>query len=78
MTLRVWYKKAVIHIVVRANFNILVVGVRLNEVYKFKLKPARQTLYLPTIVSWVRIINCYKYERLIGCCLKQIIVCVWI
>lgn len=57
---------------------MLVVGVRLDEAYKFKLKPARQTLYLPTIVSWVRIINYYKYERLIRYCLKQIIDCVWI
>lgn len=73
MTLRVWYKKAVIHVVVRANFNILVVDVRLNEVYKFKLKPARQTLYLLTFVDGVRIINRYKYERLARCCLKQII-----
>lgn len=78
MTLRVWYKKAVIHIVVRADFNILVVGVRIDEVREFKLKPARQTLYLPALVDGVRIINCYKYERLIGCCLKQIIDCVWI
>ena len=78
MTLRVWYKKAVIHIVVRADFNMLVVGVRLDEVREFKLKPARQTLYLSALVSWVRIINRYKYERLIGCCMKQIIDCVWI
>ena len=57
---------------------MLVVGVRLDEVYKFKLKPARQTLYLLTFVDGVRIINRYKYERLIGCCLKQRIDCVWI
>ena len=78
MTLRVWYKKAVIHIVVRTDLNILVVGVRLDEVREFKLKPARQTLYLSALVDGVRIINRYKYERLIGCCLKQIIDCVWI
>ena len=78
MTLRVWYKKAVIHIVVRTDLNMLVVGVRLNEVREFKLKPARQALYLYAFVNGVRIINCYKYERLIGCYLKQIIVCVWI
>ena len=57
---------------------MLVVGVRLDEVYKFKLKPARQTLYLSALIYGVRIINYYKYERLIRCCLKQIIDCVWI
>ena len=57
---------------------MLVIGIRLDEICEFKLKPARQTLYLLTLVCWVRIVNCYKYERLIGCCLKQIIGCVWI
>ena len=70
MTLRVWYKKAVIHIVVRTDLNMLVVGVWLDEVREFKLKPARQTLYLSALVYGVRIINCYKYERLTSCCLK--------
>lgn len=78
MTLRVWYKKAVIHIIIRTDLNTLVIGVRLDEVREFKLKPTRQTLYLSALVSWVRIINRYKYERLIGCCMKQIIDCVWI
>ena len=36
---------------------MLVVGVRLDEVREFKLKPARQTLYLLTFVDGVRIIN---------------------
>ena len=78
MTLRVWYKKAVIHIVIRTDLNTLVIGVRLDEVREFKLKTARYLLYLLALVRWVRIVNCYKYERLIGCCLKQIIDCVWI
>lgn len=60
------------------DLNMLVVGVRLNEVCKFKLKPTRQTLYLSALVDGVRIINRYKYERLTRFCLKQIIVCVWI
>ena len=58
----VWDRKHFIHVVVRTDLNMLVVGVRLNEVYKFKLKPARQTLYLLTFVDGVRIINRYKYE----------------
>ena len=66
----VWDRKHFIPVVVRTDLNMLVVGVRLNEVYKFKLKPARQTLYLLTLVCWVRIVNCYKYERLTSCCLK--------
>ena len=49
---------------------MLVVGVRLDKVYKFKLKPTRQTLYLSALVDGVRIINRYKYERLARCCLK--------
>lgn len=78
ITIWVWDRKHFIHIIVRTDLNILVVGVRIDEVREFKLKPARQTLYLPALVDGVRIINCYKYERLIGCCLKQIIDCVWI
>ena len=53
----VWDRKHFIHIVIRIDLDMLVVGVRLDEVYKFKLKPARQTLYLSALVSWVRIIN---------------------
>ena len=44
---------------------MLVIGVRLDEVREFKRKSARQTLYLLTFVDGVRIINRYKYERLI-------------
>ena len=73
----VWDRKHFIHVVVRTDLNMLVVGVRLDEVREFKLKPARQTLYLSALVDGVRIINRYKYERLIGCCLKLIIDCVW-
>ena len=39
---------------------MLVVGIRLDEVREFKLKPARQTLYLPALVDGVRTINCYE------------------
>lgn len=74
----VWDRKHFIHVVIRTDLNILVIGLRLDEVREFKLKPARQTLYLSALVDGVRIINRYKYERLARCCLKQIIDCVWI
>ena len=35
ITLWVWHEKAVVHVVVRMNFNMLVVGIRLDEVYEF-------------------------------------------
>ena len=53
----VWDRKHFIHVVVRTDLNMLVVGVRFDEVYKFKLKPARQSLYLLTFVDGVRIIK---------------------
>ena len=58
----VWNRKHFIHVVVRTDLNMLVVGVWLDEVREFKLKPARQSLYLLTFIDGVRIINCYKYE----------------
>ena len=65
MAIWVWNRKHFIHVVVQTDLNILVVDIRLDEVYKFKLESARQSLYLLTFVDGVRIINRYKYERLI-------------
>ena len=78
MAIWVWNRKHFIHVVVRTDLNMLVVGVWFDKMRELKFKLARQSLYLSTLVDGVRIINRYKYERLIGCCLKQIINRVWI
>ena len=63
ITLWVWHEKTVIDIVVRTNFNMLVVGVWLDEVSELKLIFARNLLQLLALIKRVGIIRHYQREK---------------
>ena len=63
ITLRVWHEKAVIDIVVRTNFNMLIVGVWLDEVSELKPIFARNLLQLLALIKRVGIICHYQREK---------------
>ena len=62
ITLWVWHKKAVVHVVVRMNFNMLVVGIRLDEVYEFKLVFTGNLLQLSALIKQIRVIRHHQHE----------------
>ena len=64
ITLWVWHEKAVVHVVIRMNFNMLVVGIRLDEVREFKFVFTGNLLQLSTLIKRIRIICHHQREIL--------------
>ena len=64
IALWVWREKAVVHVVIWMNFNMLVVGIRLDEVREFKLVFTGNLLQFSALIKRIRIICHYQREIL--------------